>query len=112
MHPLPSAPNSSAIALVPATRKAVLTAASRYRRHSYGDNHPLGIPRVSLTLDLIQAYGALGADEYLPSRKALPRELEWFHTREYVSAMQRCEALGKVYDRYRFSKCHTCGKNK
>jgi acetoin utilization protein AcuC len=86
---------------VPPSRNAVITAASRYRRHSYGDNHPLGIPRVSLTLDLIQAYGALGDAEYLPSRKALPRELEWFHTRDYVSAMQRCEALGKVLDRYR-----------
>lgn len=98
---------TEATQVIPATRKAVLTAASRYRRHSYGDNHPLGIPRVSLTLDLIQAYGALGEGEYLPSRKALPRELEWFHTREYVCAMQRCEALGKVYDRYR--KRHNIG---
>ena len=92
--------NSEVVYIEP-TRKAVLTAASRYRRHSYGDNHPLGIPRVSLTLDLIQAYGALGDAEYLPSRKALPRELEWFHTRDYVSAMQRCEAVGKVFDKYR-----------
>lgn len=92
---------------IPPTRKAILTAATRYRRHSYGDNHPLGIPRVSLTLDLIQAYGALGDAEYLGSRRALPRELEWFHTREYVSAMQRCEALGKVYDKYR--KRHNIG---
>jgi acetoin utilization protein AcuC len=86
---------------IPPTRKAVITAASRYRRHSYGDNHPLGIPRVSLTLDLIEAYGALGPGEYVDSRKAQPFELEWFHTRAYVSAMQRCEAVGKVYDRYR-----------
>ncbi|HDP90494.1 MAG TPA: acetoin utilization protein AcuC [Thioalkalivibrio sp.] len=87
---------------VPPTRRAVLTAAARYRRHSYGDNHPLGIPRVSLTLDLIRSYGALDETaEYLPSRKALPRELQWFHTREYVSAMQRCEAVGKVFDKYR-----------
>ncbi len=89
------------VPVIAPTRKAVLTAASRYRRHSYGGNHPLGIPRVSLTLDLIQAYGALADDEYLASRKALPLQLEWFHTREYVSAMQRCEAVGKVFDRYR-----------
>lgn len=94
-------------AAIPATRKAVLTAAGRYRRHSYGDNHPLGIPRVSLTLDLIEAFDAITADEYLASRKALPRELEWFHTHEYVSAMQRCEALGKVRDDYR--KRHNIG---
>lgn len=92
---------------IPATRKATLIGAAAYRRHSYGSNHPLGIPRVSLTVDLIRAYGALSEDEYLIGRKALPRELEWFHTREYVSAMQRCEALGKVLDRYR--KRHNIG---
>lgn len=81
--------------------RAVLIAAARYRRHSYGNNHPLDIPRVSLTLDLIRSYGALNEAEYLESRRALPAELEWFHTRDYVSAMQRCEALGKVTDRYR-----------
>jgi len=62
------------------TRKALLIGASRYRRHSYGDNHPLGIPRVSLTLDLIRAYGALTEEEFQVSRKATPAELEWFHT--------------------------------
>lgn len=80
---------------------AVLIAASRYRRHSYGNNHPLDIPRVSLTVDLIRAYGALEEGEYLASRRASVAELEWFHTREYVGAMQRCEVLGKVTDRYR-----------
>lgn len=80
---------------------AVMIAANRYRRHSYGGNHPLGIPRVSLTLDLIRAYGALSDDEFLQALKALPKQLEWFHTREYVSAMQRCEAVEKVFDKYR-----------
>ncbi len=98
---------SQPTALIPAGRPARLFAAGRYRHHSYGDNHPLGIPRVSLALDLIQAYGALSDEEYIPSRKALARELRWFHTRDYVSAMQRCEALGKVYDTYR--KRHNIG---
>lgn len=95
------------VSVIPATRKAVLIAASSYRHHSYGDHHPLGIPRVSLTLDLIRAYGALSDAEYRASRKALVSELAWFHTREYISAIQRCEALGKVYDRYR--KRHNIG---
>ncbi len=81
--------------------RAVLIAASRYRRHSYGNNHPLDIPRVSLAVDLIRAYDALEPDEYLESRRALTSELEWFHARDYVRAMQRCEALGKVSDKYR-----------
>lgn len=83
------------------TRSAALIGAERYRRASYGAHHPLAIPRVSLTLDLIRSYGALRADEYLDSRLATDGELLGFHSREYVTAMRRCEALGKVADRYR-----------
>jgi len=86
---------------IPATRQAVLIGAARYRRHSYGSNHPLGIPRVSLTLDLIRAYGALTAQEFRASRPASSGELEWFHTREYIGALRQCEADGKVAHRYR-----------
>lgn len=81
--------------------RAVMIAASRYRHHRYGNNHPLDIPRVSLMLDVIRSYGALHGEEYLESRRAMVSELAWFHTREYVAAMQRCEALGKVTDSYR-----------
>jgi acetoin utilization protein AcuC len=84
-----------------ATRRAVFIGAGRYRRHSYGDNHPLGIPRVSLTIDLIRAYGALSEPEFRKSREAQPAELQRFHTPEYVAAMQACEAEGRVADRYR-----------
>jgi acetoin utilization protein AcuC len=83
------------------TRRAVLIGAERYRRHSYGDNHPLGIPRVSLTLDLIEAYGALSESEFRTSRPATPVELERFHTREYIGALQQCESEGRVPHRYR-----------
>jgi len=86
---------------VPATRRAVLIGAARYRRHSYGSNHPLGIPRVSLTLDLIRAYGAVTTKEFRASRPASSEELEWFHTREYIGALRQCEADGKVAHRYR-----------
>lgn len=83
------------------TRRAVLIGAERYRGHSYGDNHPLGIPRVSLTLDLIRAYEALSESEFRASRPATPVELERFHTREYIGALRQCEAEGKVAHRYR-----------
>jgi len=81
--------------------RAVLITAARYRSTSYGANHPLGIPRVSLTVDLIEALGAVTPAERLDSRRATPAELEAFHTRAYVAAMQRCELLGRVPDRYR-----------
>ena len=75
--------------------------AARYRRHSYGANHPLGIPRVSLTLDLVRAYGAMSASEYQACRMAKLSELQEFHTTAFVNAMQRCEALGRVPEAYR-----------
>ncbi len=92
---------------IPPTRAAVFIGAARYRRHNYGANHPLSIPRVSLTFDLINAYGALRADEYLAGRAATAAELGRFHTSEYVQALQRCEILGRVSDGCR--KRHNIG---
>ena len=70
--------------------------AATYRRKMYGSNHPLAIPRVSLTFDLINAYDALTTAEYKIARKAADYELEWFHTPEYISAIKRAEVLGRV----------------
>ncbi len=89
----PSAPCEPDTSPVP---RALLIGAARYRSHSYGADHPLGIPRVSLTLDLIRSYDALAPDEYCESRAASDAELEDFHTRDYVRAMRECERLGRV----------------
>ena len=78
------------------TRKATFVGAATYRRKMYGSNHPLAIPRVSLTFDLINAYDALTTGEYKIARKAADFELEWFHTPEYISAIKRVEVLGRV----------------
>ncbi len=83
------------------TAAAVFIGADEYRRHSYGANHPLSIPRVSLTFDLINAYGAMLPQEYRHGRLASDAELCGFHTPEYVQALKRCEALGGVSDAYR-----------
>ncbi len=88
-------------AVVPATRKAVLIAPPPDRRAAYGANHPLAIPRVSLTLDLIRSYGALAEAERHCPRAATPAELEAFHTPEYVAAMRHCEAEGRVSHAHR-----------
>jgi acetoin utilization protein AcuC len=88
-------------AAVRATRPATFIASARHRRRAYGANHPLAIPRVALAQDLIAAYGALEAGEFLAARKAADHELEWFHTREYVAAAKRCEALGRVRNEWR-----------
>jgi acetoin utilization protein AcuC len=83
------------------TQKATFIGAANYRRKMYGANHPLAIPRVSLTFDLVNSYGALTATEYKIARKAADHELLWFHTEEYVSAIKRAEVLGRVKNEYR-----------
>lgn len=87
--------------LVPPTRKAVFIANDSYRRHSYGRNHPLAIPRVPLTYDLICALGGMSDSEFRQSRLATDDELQWFHTSEYVDALRRCEQLGYVPEEIR-----------
>ncbi|MES2365183.1 MAG: acetoin utilization protein AcuC [Pseudomonadota bacterium] len=89
------------------TRKATFIGAAKYRRKTYGSNHPLAIPRVSLTYDLINSYDALTDAEFVQARKAADFELEWFHTPEYVSAFKRAEALGRVSNPVR--KQHNLG---
>ncbi|MDD3761267.1 MAG: acetoin utilization protein AcuC [Acidithiobacillus sp.] len=86
---------------IPATCPALFVGAARYRRNSYGKNHPLAIPRVSLTLDLINSYGAMGAAEYRLGRPASHIELWGFHTREYIQAFEKAQFRGRVTDQDR-----------
>ena len=91
----------AAVPPVPAGRKARFVSSGRYRRRAYGANHPLAIPRVALTHDLVAAYGAITAEETIEARLAADFELEWFHDRDYVAAIRRAEVLGRVKQPYR-----------
>ncbi len=77
-------------------RGAVFVGGPHYRRPSYGHNHPLAIPRVSLAFDVISAYEALLPSEFVSSRPASVAELTGFHTRDYVDALRRAAAFGRV----------------
>lgn len=63
-----------------------------YRRSTYGAPHPLAIPRVSTTLDLIRAMGWVREGQYIDSPRATPEQLTRFHTPDYIAALQRAEA--------------------
>lgn len=78
----------------PLHRHAVFLYDECFRRRAYGRNHPLAIPRVALTLDLVRAYGAIAPDELVTARQATDAELHGFHTREYVAALRAVEARG------------------
>lgn len=77
-------------------RRAVLLVSPHVRQPSYGRNHPLGIPRVALTVDLARACGALDPDEIVTARPASAAELGSFHSPEYVAAVRTVETLGRV----------------
>ncbi|MEX2642518.1 MAG: acetoin utilization protein AcuC [Acetobacterales bacterium] len=67
-----------------------------YRRSSYGGKHPLSIPRVSTTLDLIRAMGWFDPARYIDSPRATVAQLERFHAADYVACLQRAECDGRV----------------
>jgi acetoin utilization protein AcuC len=79
-------------------RKATLINAVTRRQRPYRNNHPLAIPRTALALDLIRAYDAVTEDELVSGRVAAVEELEWFHARDYIAALQAAEANGRLQD--------------
>ena len=62
-----------------------------YRRSSYGDAHPLRVPRVSTVTDLTRALGWLPASQFRVSPKVKPAALVGFHTAEYIAALVAAE---------------------
>jgi acetoin utilization protein AcuC len=67
-----------------------------YRHSSYGQWHPLRIPRVSTVMDLSRALGWLPPERYVVSPRAKPRALMAWHRPDYVAALQRAERLQAV----------------
>lgn len=67
-----------------------------YRGSSYGERHPLAIPRVPVATDLIRALGWLKAGQSVISPRAKPLALQGFHTAQYVAAVQAAEAAQAV----------------
>src|SRR5215471_5894406 len=67
-----------------------------YRTSSYGDRHPLAIPRVSTVLDLVRALGWLAPARYVESPRASPEELARFHHADYIAALERAETTQHI----------------
>jgi acetoin utilization protein AcuC len=82
----------------------ILIGSEIYRRSTYGPKHPLAIPRVSTTLDLVRALGWVEAARYRDSPMASVAQLTRFHDADYIAALQRAEATQQVSaeDRARF----------
>ena len=80
----------------PAPVKVAFLWSERFRNRGYGRNHPLAIPRVPLTLDLIRSYGALKGGELIEARQATEDELAWFHAPDYLAAYADAECRQRV----------------
>ncbi len=80
------------------TRKATLINGLTRRQRPYRGSHPLAIPRTALAFELIEAYGAVTAEELLKARAATVEEAERFHSSDYIAALRRAEADGGLRD--------------
>jgi len=80
-----------------------------YRRSTYGDRHPLAIPRVSTVMDLVRALGWLPDDLFVESPLATPGQLARFHTPAYVAAVMEAERRQSVDEETR--RRHGLGAN-
>lgn len=67
-----------------------------YRRSTYGERHPLSIPRVPLTIDLARALGWLDPGDYVECRAASVAELARFHDPAYIAVIQEGERSGHL----------------
>lgn len=67
-----------------------------YRGSSYGDWHPLRVPRVSTVMDLARGLGWLPPEVYIRSPRAKPAALHAFHTPDYINALLAAEASQQV----------------
>lgn len=68
----------------------ILIGSEIYRNSVYGMKHPLSIPRVSLTLDLIDAFG-WKHPHYLEGREATDEELGAFHDPQYIRLVRKAQ---------------------
>lgn len=67
-----------------------------FRTANHGISHPLGIPRVTLAMDLCRALGWLDADNFIDSPRASKADLADFHLPAYIDAVDAAETLGRA----------------
>ncbi|WP_323042505.1 acetoin utilization protein AcuC [Gemmobacter sp.] len=65
-----------------------------YRQSSYGQRHPLRVPRVSTVMDLTRAMGWLPRAAFRRSPRARPEALTHWHHPAYIAALQEAEEFG------------------
>jgi acetoin utilization protein AcuC len=86
-------------------REALFVGSDIYRKPAFGDHHPLSIVRVSGVVDLCEALGWFGSEQFRDSPVASVDQLRQFHDADYIEAIRCADERGRVdrhvRDRYR-----------
>lgn len=82
-------------------KTARFVGAEIFRGSSYGEAHPLRVPRVSTVMDLGRDLGWLPAGQYLTSPRAKKLALSLWHDPAYLDALEAAERTGRVSDAVR-----------
>ena len=69
----------------------------RLAEYNFGETHPFGPSRFYAFLERFVRMDFAEAVQKGASREALPEELEWFHTHDYVEFVRRASERGDVY---------------
>lgn len=75
---------------------ALFVSSDVYREAAFGEHHPLSIIRVSGVVDLCRLLDWFEPGEYRESPRANESELLKFHDADYVAALRRADAEGRV----------------
>ena len=79
-----------------------------FRGSSYGEGHPLAIPRVWPVMDLCRYFGWLTDEDYINVSPATAEELSIFHTPDYISALHDAEKEQTLSEERKFR--HNIGR--
>lgn len=82
--------------------KTAFIYSDEFSRFDYGDSHPLRISRLSLTYELINAYGLLSLPDtrFVRARAATDEELCLFHDEKYIDCLKILNEGKRVADAY------------
>jgi acetoin utilization protein AcuC len=76
--------------------RAHLIGSEVLRHTTLGIMHPLAVPKVTATIDLIRALGWLDEDVYIESPRASPARLRRFHEPSYIEAVMDVEVTQRA----------------
>lgn len=83
-------------------RKTAFVYTHEFSKFDYGISHPLQIMRLTLTYELINAYGLLSLKDtrFIEARQATDEELYLFHDKQYIECLKAINEGKSHYNAY------------